>query len=512
MLMVFCPITPGLSSTNTFTKKIERSGPSEIRSSPMKGIGKTLLLILFPLLCADMAQAVSLSNDGTGDVLIYPFYSVESGNDTYVSLVNQSDQAKAVRVRFRESMENHPVLSFNLYLAPQDHWAGAVTTDAGGGARLISADASCTYPDIPPQGLLFSDAAYAGINGELQGLARTGEGLVEVIEMGVVDGSVQDCAAIQSAWSEGGAWVQNPAHNILSTTGGLSGYGVIVNVNEGTNITYSATALKDFFENKSMHRHPETAAPTLADADPVIFYNGRVVVSSGIDAVNLVLMKRRVDNEFVIDESIAAATDLVFTLPTKNLYEKTPDGFIGNWDIDRFDTDIFYIPESLEPYNTNHIGTYDFGIRPPGVCFVSCRPPRMQVVSVGIDGAVNIVPIAQESVLYPSSRSTKEIVVDQYGVVDGIATYFLESYRLKDHSGYEHLTSGYVSVMIKASDYCTYDDLNNITFYSGRSPVTACGLPVLSFSVQKYVNGNVNGLLSNYSVVTESTYQGGVAQ
>jgi hypothetical protein len=478
----------------------------------MKVIGKALLLILFPLLGADMAQAVSLSKDGTGDVLIYPFYSVESGNDTYVSLVNQSDQAKAVRVRFRESMENHPVLSFNLYLAPHDHWAGAVTTDVGGGARLISADASCSYPDIPAQGLVFSDAAYVGINGELQGLARTGEGLVEVIEMGVLDDVELDCAAIQSAWSEGGAWAQNPAHNILSTTGGLSGYGVIVNVNEGTNITYSATALKEFFENKSMHRHPETAAPTLADADPVIFYNGRVEVNSGIDAVNLVLMKRRVDNEFVIDESIAASTDLVVTLPTQGLYQRNSSLAEGAPDFDRYFANIFHIPWEAVPYGDNYIGNYSYYSGGGQICFISCIHDRYQEVSVDLDSAVNIVSVAQESVLYPSLRATKEIEVDQYDLnlyVPHRGRTFLDSYELKDHPGYGHLTSGFISVLFDLGDYAP-NTSHQITFNSGDAPVTVRGMPVLSFSVQKYVNGNVNGLLSNYSVVTESIYKGGI--
>jgi hypothetical protein len=481
----------------------------------MKAIGKKLPLILFPLLGINLVHGVTLSADGTGDVLLYPLYSVEGGNDTYVSLVNQSDQAKAVRVRFRESMENHQVLSFNLYLAPYDHWAGAVTTATGGGARLISADNSCTYPNIPPQGLVFSDAAYANIEGELQGLARTSEGLVEVIEMGVVDDMELDCTSIQSAWAEGGAWAQNPAQNILPTTGGLSGYGVIVNVNEGTNITYSATALKDFFDNWAMHRHPGVSSPTLADADPVIFYNGRVVVSTGIDAVNLTLMKGEVINDYVLDESIAASTDLIITLPTKNLYERNSDTSEEDSDFDRFLASVSNLPKGLATYPNNYIGSYRyFSSGGQDICFNVCFYDRYQEVSVGLDGAMNIVPMVQESMFYPSLRSAKEIVIDQYesySYAPQLGQTLLESYKLDEHSEYENLTSGFVSVLFDLGDHAP-NTSHQITFYSGGTPVTVRGMPVLSFSTQKYVNGNVNGLLSNYSVVTESTYQGGVAQ
>src|SRR5690606_28850354 len=97
---------------------------------------------------------------------------------------------KAVRVRLRESMNSAPVLDFNLYLAPHDHWAGVITRDPDSdGGLLKTTDNSCTLPKIPATGAKLHNHSYAGTNldGGPQGLARTREGHIEIIEMGVLD-------------------------------------------------------------------------------------------------------------------------------------------------------------------------------------------------------------------------------------------------------------------------------------------------------------------------------------
>ena len=70
------------------------------------------------LLGASAANAVFVNSEGHGQALIYPFYTVEGGHDTYINLVNTTDQTKAVKVRFVEAMNSQEVLDFNLYLSP----------------------------------------------------------------------------------------------------------------------------------------------------------------------------------------------------------------------------------------------------------------------------------------------------------------------------------------------------------------------------------------------------------
>ena len=103
---------------------------------------------------AGVAHAVYLDPSGQGQALIYPYYTVQAGHNTYVSVVNtQTSGVKVVKVRFREGKNSREVLDFNLYLSPSDVWTGAVIpADAGSATspgRLITADVSCTNPRDP---------------------------------------------------------------------------------------------------------------------------------------------------------------------------------------------------------------------------------------------------------------------------------------------------------------------------------------------------------------------------
>src|SRR5262245_24439066 len=96
----------------------------------------------------DAGQAVNLSAEGRGQVLLYPYYTTRPdrapprGVDgepyaTLLSVVNTTPSAKAVRVRFLEGRNGREVLDFNLFLSPFDVWTAAVLPDLGtGGARL----------------------------------------------------------------------------------------------------------------------------------------------------------------------------------------------------------------------------------------------------------------------------------------------------------------------------------------------------------------------------------------
>ena len=86
---------------------------------------------------AGLANAVDLNPDGLGQVLIYPYYTVNIGQDTLFSVVNTDPiNGKAVKVRFLEGYNSREVLDFNLYLSPNDVWTARVsqTADDGGGA------------------------------------------------------------------------------------------------------------------------------------------------------------------------------------------------------------------------------------------------------------------------------------------------------------------------------------------------------------------------------------------
>ncbi len=450
-------------------------------------------------------SAVELSHDGRGDVLIYPFYSAAGGNDTYISVANNTDQAKALRVRFREGMENQEVLSFNLYLGPRDHWSGAVTTH-GDSARLISQDASCTYPYQPEGGFVFSDAAF--IDAPVYAITeRTREGLVEIIEMGILDdeethsergpfGAVegifgegvssvdiangmdqpspapvmQGCSVVGMAWETGYAFEGDPSRNIGPATGGLSGHGVVINVNEGTNITYNAVALNKFFDGGFLHAHPDDASPSLEDAAPVarIYHNSlgliEAEVDRGVDAVSAVLMRSEISSDLVRDPGINAATDWVISFPTLQYYVYT---------------DIAESPDTPYPSGALLMRAYD---REGESSYA--RDADLVDFAVGSRGdhgillhtAVNVLGFkVSQPVLQASSRIGRNIAVK------------------------EGLDNGHAVLDLRSSRTPMIQEQNRLSLDSDQGTLELTGIPLVGFAAQKYVNGNINGVLSNYT-------------
>ena len=75
---------------------------------------------------ANMASAVDLNPDGLGQVLLYPYYTVNNDQNTLLSVVNTTSVGKAVKVRFLEGYNSREVLDFNLFLSPFDVWAATV--------------------------------------------------------------------------------------------------------------------------------------------------------------------------------------------------------------------------------------------------------------------------------------------------------------------------------------------------------------------------------------------------
>jgi hypothetical protein len=151
-----------------------------------------------------IAEAVHVNPEGLGQVLIYPYYTARqrdllattlypgAQNNTLLSVVNSTASAKAVKVRFLESLNSREVLDFNLYLSAKDVWTAGVvpTTD---GAGVVTYDASCTSPALTAGTVYpFVGSQYSGGNadGADSSLDRTREGYVEIIEMGdIVTGS-----------------------------------------------------------------------------------------------------------------------------------------------------------------------------------------------------------------------------------------------------------------------------------------------------------------------------------
>ena len=295
---------------------------------------KTLVAAAIAAL-AGPAGAVSLNPDGIGQALIFPYYSVQSSGanpfNTYLSVANHTSEAKAVRVRARESRNGREVASFNLFLAPNDMWTGAIIPDAAG-ARLITADVSCTSPTLAgqPASLTFQNTFYSGTfsdsNGE--GLDRTREGWIEMIEMATLTGvSATNVAIGASGLPNNCAAMQENAPPLVGPpTGGLSGTLTLINVASGQDFTVNADALADV-ASVPYYRPPTDPYPdfnanevipvSVVKAEGTIY---RSVWGRGADAVSAVLMRSSALAEFILDAGTRSRSDIVVTFPTRHYF------------------------------------------------------------------------------------------------------------------------------------------------------------------------------------------------
>lgn len=336
------------------------------------------------------ANAVHVNPDGLGQVLLYPYYTVQGGYDTYVHVVNTTGEAKAVKVRFLEGKNSREVLDFNLYLSPNDEWTGMISRSANG-AVLTTTDTSCTAPAIPAAGVEFRNFEFTGDS--VNTTARTREGYLEIIEMGDVkdaalitaithvDGVPADCGAVRTAARVSGS-LNTGAPVIERPTGGLYGFNTLINVNEGSAHTLDALALDDFVDSVagiSLHTEPGSLRPSLAQVgtDADILNGNAFVTYSGaqnIDNVSALIMRSSVINDYVLAPEIDGKTDWVITFPTKRFYVNTatPAPFAEVWDAttstscDPISVDYWDREEATEGADPD-----DFSPRPPAGAGIS---------------------------------------------------------------------------------------------------------------------------------------------
>ncbi|BFM21616.1 hypothetical protein [Gilvimarinus japonicus] len=513
---------------------------------------------------AGTAQAAYLSADGTGQALLFPYYTVDGGNFTNINIVNTTNEVKALKVRFLEGENSQEVLDFNLYLSAYDHWAGGISMSSNvddvarpdgapasdpnfgigdgespGKIAVLAAGAnpadpqgetSCTAPEIGADGVDFVNYAYAWTDtGQAttdgnRSMARTHEGYVEVIEMGVLgvenaDGTVTEsgtntfgaagwathsagvpanCDGLRNAWKSSGEWGvggTGASRNIVPPTGGLYGYASIIDVMEGTSASYDAVAIGGF-TSTAVNTDTGSVNPSMLNADEFsdVFYDdgsGIAVVSDSFsgnsaDAVSSLFMRDTLSNDYVLDSGIAAETDWVITMPTKRFYSSETTlaaraPFSAMWDGDKACEHInvtYWDRDEGTPTPEQIEEQLDF----------SPLPPQLEDIPDGFNlcTEVSIMTFNGSSVLDSSDRLTYNLNLAD-GFVDGWASIDLSN---------------------------AVPPGGNAAEYNARQVVgdnnTYIGLPVTGFAIQKYQNGKLEvdgeGILSNYAGAVEHKY------
>ena len=507
--------------------------------------------------------AMYLNHRGTGETLIFPLYSTESGNATLINLANATLDYKAVKVRVLEAQNSQEVLDFNLYLSPEDHFSFAISATEEGGGQLVTRDNSCTVPAIPADGVAFRNSKYADDKQETDpvdaadfdntGIGRTQTGYLEIIEMGQldpdsapiidtvgladpaiaainaaaavthgVDGEPANCNILVDAWSRAdgvdGVWLAESRTTDLTgdaeflpewSGGGLYGYATLINVPEGTAVGYDAIAIADHVaadaSGSDMHYKPGDIRPNFGDSAldtaAIVSVNGAAITvdffgdypseaTQRVQALNATMMASEIYNDYVTDPDIGAETDWLLTFPTRAFHingTEPIEPFSQLWTgesacepsalnaLDREESTATTLPDEEEP---------DFSPAPP-------TPP-------GPGPKNSDVPLCYESTLVQfgteSATSTSTITVGVNAFLDasnGWATLSLVPEALDSTLGQCDI-DGDLTADAALKDPC------DRSINAGDAQLF--GLPVVGFSIQKYVNG---GPGANYSMAAE---------
>jgi hypothetical protein len=120
---------------------------------------------------------------GIGHILVVPYFSTQGTNAHLLSITNtDTNNGKAVKLRFRGASNSDDIFDISLFLSPGDVWTATVAADADGYSYLTTNDTTCTLPSAAE--------IKAANNGRFKtgrvlndSPAQTREGYVEILNM-----------------------------------------------------------------------------------------------------------------------------------------------------------------------------------------------------------------------------------------------------------------------------------------------------------------------------------------
>jgi len=483
-----------------------------------------------------------LNHEGTGEVLLFPFYDAENGNATNMHIVNTTSEAKAVKVRFLEYKSSYEVLDFNLYLSPKDHFAFGVIMDPNGtGGAIITSDNSCTVPALGSPNNGFDGTTTENADGSVtriqpfvnfefvkgkfvdQDVERTVRGHVEVIEMGVVgnasksnpalptelarqyksfmthgaDGVPANCDGLAAAWA-GGGWggtaSSDPQDQVTRPTGGLYGLAYHINVEDAAAWGFEPAAIDDWSgAADKLHALPGSVKPSLGSTSKT----SSIVVASGTsaaltwldadDAVSSLLMTKSISNDVMLNAAIGAQTDWVTTFPHKRPY--VTNGFVGR------------VPAKApfsDPYHGRILNAAETAYEEQ----LACEP--MSPSSTDREEARTIG--GNDFSPKPPGALGVEICDEQHTVAWGTGTdSALNVERDLYNLGFAY-TDGWATWTFDGDATATPAPIENSLCDAATAPTCLEGLPAIGFAAYKYSNGSSGSVMMNYGHAADHKY------
>lgn len=464
-----------------------------------KTIGQSLFLLL---LSSELTAAVHLSETGTGQVAIMPFYTVANDLNSLVTVTNSKDSAKAVKVIIREGQNNTPVYAMNVYLDPFDSWQFVMGKATDSTALLISVtDSSCLLSTIEPE--------FISITIPVDENQQWQVGSIEILEMGNIsqdEGSVfaddtlaNQCDALHQAWdheSSDGLWQTDPLAHLEAASGGLEVNAAVIDVASGWAFDVPVLLLADFYDNNTLiHTAPSEATPDLNSGtqDSLLINGGRVWQTTwptGYEAVSALLMKSTVANHYDMTEGLGALAEWVLSFPTVTFHQNNPDSskpflFEAN-DSFRFPAKDGTAYTYYDRQGQEFVGTYACVLPPPGV---PCPPESTlshAVTTLLVDPYLST--LAPSAIAGPPSDAVLNLNAGHAPLVPD--SFHHGKIQLNILADFIDDSNEPIYALINDRGRDTLS--NDVHFYHG--------LPVTGFAVQIYRNANAQpGLLATYA-------------
>lgn len=446
--------------------------------------------------------AITVAQNGVGHINVLPYYSVQNGNTTLISIANTDEvNGKAVKVRFRGAQFSDDVFDFQVFLSPADVWTAAVTLD-GTVARLATSDKSCTLPTSVNQ--QFVTARLLDAN-KAQG---TREGYVEIINMGNIAPAtplftatkhVNGVAPCTASVLIGNAATPNDlTAGLTAPTSGLTSFATIINVASSKAFTIPGTALVQSvavpvrysrqanLTNGTASFGSVAPAFDLAQTADSVFNTatgnvtmyefdlpdlstpyGTADTTAQLAELQTAFAKASVVTEYATDDAILASTDVVLSQPTRRYYYTWTDTPAAGTDPLRT---LATVAGATGPYT-------------------------------GLAAATNSITVAAPTV-YDREEQT---VVDQSSIVispnpQGSATWTLigEVSVVSINNG--SAPTGALGANITAQDY-TFAYNDGLVRLNTTNQANGAPLPVIGFTAVNVFNSSVGASGTNYGQV-----------
>lgn len=203
---------------------------------------------LFLSALAHSAKALTLADrDGLASVSLVPIFSLEKGDSLEVSILNSTEQTKALKIRAQGSGSEQ--IFFNLYLPPKSSWTGKLSQTSTGSATEF-----------------LSTSKKGCVLGNTQINSPISSGQLEILEMGQTSNLFDSCQDIATGWQPAGL-LANRELSFTKPSGGLLVHARWMRALTQSTFKVPVTGFNNWSQI-ALHFPPDINMPQLEDVNP----------------------------------------------------------------------------------------------------------------------------------------------------------------------------------------------------------------------------------------------------